>query len=85
MYNYSFVCIQILGLIVTFFMCIIKFCSHLSATPITSILFLNLNLLLSNKRKITLLHSCHKHIHSFLFYMKENMVQVPAARPADLR
>lgn len=51
MYNYSFVCIQILGLIVTFFMCIIKFCSHLSATPITSILFLNLNLLLSNKKK----------------------------------
>lgn len=39
-----------MGLIVTFFMCIIKFCSHLSATPITSILFLNLNLLLSNKK-----------------------------------
>lgn len=40
-----------MGLIVTFFMCTTKFCSYLSATPITSILLLNLNLLLSNKKK----------------------------------
>lgn len=26
------------------------------------------------QQKVTLLYSCHKHIHIFLFHMKENMI-----------